>query len=276
MNRFLKSTTTRVFAAVMVMLLLGGMLPLLSRGSASPITSAAGLITSPLQGLSVRLSHAVRGFTSHFESSSELQQRVAERDDEIADLRARLVDYHDALARVAFYEEFLELKRENPDFRFAEATIIGVEYIGDSIAAFTLNRGSTSGIEANHPVLMGQYLVGVIAEVGLTTATVHTILNPAVNIAVYDTLTNERGVANAPPTMAAQGFITMPQLDRTTAIAPGYLIATSGLGGIYPRNLILGTVTDIVDGDQGFTLTAIIEPAVNLPALRDVLVLIEQ
>ena len=276
MNRFLKSTTTRVFAALLVMMLLGGLLPLLSRGSASPITSAIGLITSPLQGLSAQLSYAMRDFTSHFESSAELRRQIEARNEEIADLRARLVDYHDAVARVAFYEEFLELKRENPDFQFTEASIVGLEFIGDSIAALTLNRGSASGIQVDHPVLMGQYLVGVVAEAGLTTSTVHTILNPRVNIAIYETLTNEIGVANAPPIMAAQGLTLISELDRTTSIAPGYLIATSGLGGIFPRNLILGTVVDITESDQGISLTAVIEPAVNLSALRDVLVLIEQ
>jgi len=276
MNRLLKTTTTRVFALVLAMLLLGALLPFVMRGTASPITSVVGLITGPLQGLSASLSNALADFTSHFASAAELQARLDERDEELAELRAMLVEYHDAIARLDFYAEFLDLRRENPDFRFAESAIIGIDSIGDSIAAFTLNRGSASGISAGNPVLMGQYLVGVIAEAGLTTSTVHTIVNPRVNIAVYETLTGEIGFANASPELAARGLTSIPQLDRTTAITSGYLIATSGLGGIYPRDLILGVVTDVIDGDQGFYVSAIIEPAVDLTSLRDVLVLVEQ
>ena len=276
MNRLLKTTTTRVFALVLAMLLLGSLLPFALRGNASPITSVVGLITGPLQGLSAMLSNRVADITSHFASSAELQRRLDERDDEIAELRAMLVNYHDAIARLDFYAEFLDLRRENPSFRFAESAIIGIDQIGDSISAFTLNRGAASGISAGNPVLMGQYLVGVIAEAGLTTSTVHTVVNPRVNIAVYETLTGEIGFANASPELAARGLTSIPQLDRATAITTGYLIATSGLGGIYPRDLILGVVTDVIDGDQGFYVTAIIEPAVDLTSLRDVLVLIEQ
>ena len=276
MNRLLKATTTRVFAAVLAMLLLGALLPFALRGRSSPISSVVGLVTGPLQGLSASLSNLVADFTGHFASSTELQRRLDERDEEIAELRAMLVDYHDAIARLDFYAEFLDLRRENPTFRFAESAIIGIDPIGDSIAAFTLNRGTVSGIAAGNPVLMGQYLVGVVAEAGLTTAIVHTVVNPRVNIAVYETLTGEIGFANASPELAARGLTSIPQLDRATAIAPGFLICTSGLGGIYPRDLILGVVTDVIEGDQGFYVTAIIEPAADLTSLRDVLVLIEQ
>ena len=276
MNRLLKTTTTRVFALVLAALLLGSLLPFVLRGTASPITSVVGLITAPLQGLSMSLSNAAADFTGHFASSSELQRLLDERDAEIAELRAQLVDYHNTKQRIAFYEEFLDLKRDNPNFRFAEAAIIGLEPIGDSVAAFTLNRGTASGIRAGNPVLFGQYLVGVVAEAALTTSTVHTVVNPREHIAVYETLTGEIGVASASPELAARGLTAISQLERTTAITTGYLICTSGLGGIYPRDLILGVVTDVIDGDQGFYVTAIIEPAVDLTSLRDVLVLIEQ
>jgi len=276
MNRFLKTPAARVFAAVMALLLLGALVPLISRGTASPVTSAVGLLASPLQSISAALSNQIHTFSGRFASATHLQQIIDERDEELAELRAQLVDYHDALRRLEFYEEFLELKRENPDFRFAEAAVIGVEPIGDSVSEFTLNRGTISGIQAGQPVLFGHYLVGVISEAGLTSATVRTVVHPQVNIAVFETLTNEIGVANASPELAARGLTAIPQLERTTAITAGYLIVTSGLGGIYPRNLILGTVTEIIDGEQGFYAAAIIEPAADLTSLRDVLVLIEQ
>jgi len=276
MNRFLKTPAARAFAAIMATLLLGALLPLIIRGTSSPVTSALGLVTGPLQGLSMSLSNAAKDFAGYFASADALRQRVNERDEEIAELRAKLVEYHDVMRKNELYEEFLELKRENPQFQFSEASIIGIEPIGDSVAAFTLNRGSVSGIRAGHPVLLGQYLIGRVAEVTLTTSTVYTIINPRVHIAAYETLTGEIGVANSTPELAGQGLAAIPQLERTTAITTGYLICTSGLGGVYPKNLIIGTVIDVVDGDQNFYVTALVQPAVDFHALRDVLVLIEQ
>jgi len=276
MNRILKSPATRALALVLAMLLLGGLLPFFARGTSSPISSAVGLITSPLQTAATWLASTARDMSAPFASASYLQDLVAQHEEEIDALREQLVNYHEALARAARYAELLEIKAEHTDWQFQPASVIGVEHSAGAVVAFTLNRGSLSGIRAGMPVIRGRNLVGVVAEVGITTATVHTVLNSHVNIAVYETLTNEIGVASATPELAMQGYIAIAQLDLTTAIAAGRLIATSGLGGIFPRNLIVGTVARMQPGDQHLHLTAIIEPALDFTTLRDVFVLTEQ
>ena len=275
MKRFWKNAAVRAFAAVLAALAAGSLLSLALRGKSSPFTSAVGLVTSPLQGLCASLANYAKDFAAYFKSSAALQEQLAEKEAELADLRGRLVGYDNAIQKLTTYEKFLELKTENPDFQFAEANIIGLDAAGQ-FSTFTLDKGSASGIKVNDPVLYGKYLVGVVTKTELTTCTVETILNPAVNVSVYETASGEIGTANATAQLGQQGLCAVPQLPRTTAILPGAYISTSGRGGIYPKDLLLGKVTDVIDDDQNVSAIAIVEPAADFAALRDVFVLIGQ
>jgi len=277
LKRFWKNAAVRVFAAVVAMLSVGTLLSFALRGKSSPFTSAVGLLASPLQGLCASLADYAKDFAAYFKSSAALQEELEKKEAELASLRERLVDYDDIKHKNETYIKFLELKTEKPDFRFAEASIIGEDPAGRfRFSTFTLGKGSASGIQVNNPVLYGKYLVGVVVKVGLTTCTVETILNPRVSVAIYETATGEIGTENTTAQLGEQGLCAVTQLPRTTAIIPGAQICTSGWGGIYPKDLILGTVTDVVDDDQNVSAIAIVQPAVDFAALRDVFVLIGQ
>jgi len=277
LKRFWKNAAVRAFAAVLAALTAGSLLSLALRGNSSPFTSAVGLVTSPLQGLCASLADYAKDFAAYFKSSTVLQEELAKKEAELASLRERLVGYDDAKQKLSTYERFLELKTENPEFQFAEASIIGEDPAGRfKFSTFTLNRGSASGIRVNNPVLYGKYLVGVVVKTGLNTCTVETTLNPQVSVPIYETATGEIGTANTTAQLGQQGFCAVTQLPRTTAIIPGALICTSGWGEFYPKDLILGTVTDVVDDDQNVSAIAIVQPAADFAALRDVFVLIGQ
>jgi rod shape-determining protein MreC len=275
MKRFWKNAAVRVFSAVLAMLAAGSLLSLALRGKSSPFTSAVGLVTGPLQGLCASLANYAKDFFAYFESSAVLQEKIAALEAELAETRERLVGYDDTKKKLATYEKFLELKTEHPDFQFAEAGIVGLDPAGQ-FGTFTLGRGSLSGIRVNNPVLIGKYLVGVVVKTELTTCTVETILNPHVSVSVYETASGEIGTANTTALLGQQGLCAVQQLPRTTAIIPGAIICTSGRGGIYPKDLILGVVTDVVDDDQNVSAIAIVQPAADFAALRDVFVLIGQ
>jgi len=272
LKKFLKTASARTFALLFAALTLGSLLSLGLRGRGSPITSAAGLILSPLQGISASFLRSFQGIGRYFKSSAALQEELARRDAEIASLRERMVDYHKALKENEFLNEFLEIKRENADYKFAKATIIGTDPAGH-YTTYTLNRGSFSGIKVNDPVLINKYLVGVITKAELTSSTVETILNPNTKVSVYNTASGAMGVTDNTVAWAKEGHIIVPQLERSTFIDAGDLLATSGLGGIYPKDLIVGTVREILD--EPVSATAVVTPAADFKKLTDVIILID-
>ena len=273
MKRFFKLAAVRAFAALMALLAAGSLLSLALRGRSSPLTSAVGLVTGPLQGLSASLANAMKDVGAYFISSKALQDVIAGQSGEIAALRERQVDYDELRRLNEVYAKYLKLSEENPDFRYVKATITQTDPSGQ-FGTFTLGRGSLSGVKVQNPVLDGKYLVGVVVKVDLNSCTVQTILNPKVSVAVYETVSNELGVAENTAALAEHGLCAVPQLARTTSIIPGALICTSGLGGVYPKDLILGTVTDVTD--DSISATAIVQPAADFASLRVVFILTEQ
>ena len=65
----------------------------------------------------------------------------------------------------------------------------------------------------------------------------------------------------------------MSGLSQETAVAAGGIVCTSGLGGIFPRDLIVGTITEIQNESSDVSLYGVIEPSVNVRSLNDVFII---
>lgn len=272
MIRFLKSTAFKIFAVVAAALLAGSVFALASRSGSSPLTSITSFVFGPLQRASSYVAAEFANLPISFKSSSALAKEVEELEKQIDSLTEQLVDYEEIKHKNEFYQEFLEIKQEHSDYTFAEAAIIGRD-AANHMGSFTLNKGSTSDISVNDPVIYGKYLVGVVASVTPTRCTVNTILNPKVNVSAYEVRTRDLGFVTSTVALAEEGHCHMPGLSTSTAITAGGIICTSGVGGIFPRDLIVGTVVDIVDGTVDISASAIIEPGVDFEEITDVFII---
>ena len=182
------------------------------------------------------------------------------------------MDYEEVVYKNAFYKEFLELKEEHEDYEFAEAAVIGRDS-ADKFSTLTLNRGSAGGIAVNDPVIYGKYLVGVVASVTPTQCVVNTILNPSVNVSAYETRTREVSYVTTTTQLSDEGHCSFTNLSAGTAVTDGGIVCTAGVGGVYPSDLIIGTVVDIVDASVDISASAIIEPGVDFSQLTDVFII---
>ena len=99
------------------------------------------------------------------------------------------------------------------------------------------------------------------------------LLNPQINVSAIESKTRETAYVTTDSEQSKNGACIMAGLERTTLIAPGGIIITSGIGGIYPKGLIIGTVTQVVESEYDLTSYAIVEPGVDLRGLEDVFVI---
>lgn len=274
MIRFLKSTAFKIFAAAVAALLAGSVFALLSRGGSSPLNRVTGFIFSPVSRAATYVASEFSKLPISFKSSSSLAAEVDELEGEIDRLKEQLVDYEQAKHKNEFYQEFLGLKEEHSDYKFAEAAVIGRD-AADRFETFSLNKGSLDGISVNDPVIYGKYLVGVVASVTETQCTVNTILNPKVNVSAYEVRTRDLGFVTSTVALAEQGCCEMPGLSSSTSVTAGGIVCTSGVGGIFPRDLIIGNIIDVVDGTVDISASAVIQPGAQLDRITDVLIITE-
>ncbi len=274
MKQFFKSGRFKGFLVVFVALILGIIAAAATEGGSSPASYALGTLFSPLHKASAYVSNSLSDFSVYFRSAKVYSERVSELEKQIADTQEELVGYEQAKQQLALYEEFLELKNERPEFEFASAKVIATDS-SELFGSFTLDKGSLDGIAVNDPVIYGKYLIGAVVTVKPTYCVVDTILNPDVNVSAYEVRTREQGFATTDAKLSADGLCRLSGLVRSTSVAAGGVVCTSGIGGIYPADLIIGIVREVRDDTRDISSYAVFEPQVDIPSLRDVFIITE-
>lgn len=272
MNRFFKSTTFRVLLAVAVLLLCATVLATVTNKATSPLTNALSFLTSPLQEATSFIYSKFDGVTGGFISSKSYQERISELEQQVADYQKQLVDYEKTKKQLSSYEEFLDVREKNPDFTWVYSTVIGRDS-ADMFGSFTINKGSLDGIKVNDAVIYSEYLVGVVTEVNPTSAVVRSISDPSVNVAAYEIRTGELGYVSSSYDTAVNGGCRLSGLDKATGVSKGGIVCTSGTGGIFPKDLIIGTVSAVEQSSTDLTSYATLNLAVDSKDIHDCFVI---
>lgn len=274
MRKFYQSSALKVFISVIVAIVLGAVIAALSHSNNTPLSSATSTVLSPLQSFSSYLSYKFSNFYDNFKSSATLAEENRNLKEQIEKYQEEVIDYNETKNKLDTYEDFLGVKEENPDFIFESAIIISRDST-DLNESFSLNKGSLDDISVNDPVIYGKNLVGVVVSVSPATCTVKTIANPDVNISIYESYTGEVGYSTGTGDSKDKVYAKIPGLKKDTSISPNGIVCTTGSGGIYPKDLIVGTIVSIENSSDGISTHAAVRSALDISALTEVFVIKE-
>ena len=272
MKDFLKSIAFKALA-VAALFLVGVMIYAASTGGAAtiPATIVSAVVT-PLQSIAAGISDGVNSFIGIFTDSGKLREENSRLQSEINALRENQVEFDETKRQLELYRQFLELKEQNPDYKFADARVVAVDP-SEKYYNFTINAGSLKGVKAGDPVITPAGLVGVAYDVALDSARVRTILDPTTQVSAYVSRTGDEGTTGGTVTLAREGLLRINYLSREGGAAAGDYVATSGKGGIYPRGLLIGEIQSVSPDSDGLTMTAQIQPFADIKNLSSVFVL---
>lgn len=272
MKDFLKSIAFKALA-VAALFLVGVMIYAASTGGAAtiPATIVSAVVT-PLQSIAAGISDGVNSFIGIFTDSGKLREENGRLQSEINALRENQVEFDETKRQLELYRQFLELKEQNPDYKFADARVVAVDP-SEKYYNFTINAGSLKGVKAGDPVITPAGLVGVAYDVALDSARVRTILDPTTQVSAYVSRTGDEGTTGGTVTLAREGLLRINYLSREGGAAAGDYVATSGKGGIYPRGLLIGEIQSVSPDSDGLTMTAQIQPFADIKNLSSVFVL---
>lgn len=273
MRKLFQGATFKLCLVIVAALLIGTGAATLLHGKTTPVNTVVSMLTAPLQHAASFLAQQLSGFSVSFRSSNYYRQELADLQAENDALRDQLVEFEKAKQKNEMYQEFYGLKQEHSDYEFVEAAVIGRDAAADIYTALTLNKGSKAGVAVGDPVIYGKNLVGIITQVSPLQCTVKTLLSTNSNVGVYELGTNESGYVTTTRELSAQGYCRMPGLDAATTIAPGGTVCTSGTTGKFPRDLLVGTVIQVLDDTLDISSYALIQPSAPFSALRDVFII---
>ncbi len=133
-----------------------------------------------------------------------------------------------------------------------------------------LNRGSKDGITLMSPVITNSGLVGYIYRVGLNYSDVLTILDPNNRVDAIVERTRTHGIVEG----VFNYMCSLKYVSRTEPIELGDRLITAGVGGIYPKGVKVGMITNIEQESSGMTLSVEVTPSVDFHQLEEVIVLL--
>lgn len=272
MQKFFKSWYFKVLCGLAVFAI-AIMIRAATSGNAEIFLSqTVSVISQPFLKISSAVTDSVSGFLNRFANAEENYLRVQELEEQLRVANEKLIDYEQKKRENEQFREFLGLKETNPDYDFEPATVIGRDST-NRFYSFTIDKGSMDGIEAADPVITADGLVGIVWEVGLTYSHVRTILDISVDVGVYDISTRDSGILSGDITLSSSKLCKLEYIPKDSGISAGNLIVTSGIGGVFPKDLAVGTVKSITTDSSGLSLTAVIEPTADIENVTDVLVI---
>lgn len=155
-----------------------------------------------------------------------------------------------------------------------EHTMLPAEIIGRDPSGWfktiLVDKGSKDGIAKDTGVITPDGVVGRVIEVGLNSAKVLLLsdVNCYVDAVVKRTRTHGMVVGRG------ENMCTLAYMLKTEDVALGDVIISSGINTIYPRGIIIGTVTKINRDRSGFFQSIEVQPAVDFSKLHEVLIVL--
>jgi len=137
-----------------------------------------------------------------------------------------------------------------------------------------LGAGRSAGVSPFEPVLAADGLIGVVRSAGPRTALVMTWAHPdfrASAMTVDGAITGIVGVT--PDASIREPMLELRGVPYRDSVAVGTLVITSGLGGVYPRGLPIGTVVGVARQSTGWERIYLVRPAAAPARVSHVLVL---
>ena len=234
-----------------------------------------GVVLMPLQKVTSALSGGIGSVWEKYTSIDDVMDRNEQLEAENAELRQQMVDYDRIKAENDAYKALARIQDTNSEASYVSAFVIGRDPL-DEFGGFTLDQGSTDGVAVNDAIISDRgYLLGVVVEVDATSCKVMTILHPSFNAAGVISRTRENGIITGSADYAADGQCVLTNLDRATEARKGDQVITTGLGGVFPANLLVGTVQEVVPEQSGKSSSAVIRPGADPRTVKHVFIVTE-
>jgi rod shape-determining protein MreC len=281
----MKQTPRRSWLPLVLVILGLFLLVLHETGYLAPVESVFSYALDPLQRL---LSRAVEGAGGMFQSvreARELRAEVSELRQEVDDLTVENVRLQETKAEVEQLRAMLNFVSEYPISGYVGADVIGREACdvfpcGDVVGVdpnpylryITINVGSRQGVELGDPVVSGgAKLVGRVAEVRPRTSKVQLLTDTDSSVAVLLQTSRSTGLIVGQP----DGTLRIEYIPQDETVEIEDIVLTSGLGGVMPKGLVVGQVTEVDKKGYELHQAAIVRPAADLRRLEQVLVVTE-
>ena len=226
---------------------------------------AQGLVAKPTNYITSIFSN-IESLLNTYEENKRLKMRL----EDFAVLQAKV---HDLETENASLQELVDKEESLRDYERLHATVIA-RNPDQWEEKIILNKGSSHGVERNMAVMTARGLIGKVTLVTPFTSEVELLYTNNSNYRVSALVQGEKGDVYG----LIEGFeaerneLILKRIDSSVKIEVGEKVISSGLGGIFPKGILIGEVTEITTDDFGLTKMAYVKPAADFSLLDEVII----
>lgn len=193
---------------------------------------------------------------------SELQSQVEALQRENEELREIEGEYR-------LLQDLFNRARESPEFQRLTASIIGYD-TSPIFRSIIIDKGAEDGVHVGLPVESARGLVGQVYRTSGHSAMVILITDNISSIPARLGASRATGIVRGG---GLGGAMSMDWIDLEAQIEPGEVVLTSGLGGRFPEDMVIGRITEVERHEAELFQRSIIQPAVDFDSLEMVFVI---
>lgn len=264
----MKTSFPRSLQAIIIAVIAIGLVALALGGYFNPLTSWFQRLTVDAQTWFSNRYLAFVDFLTVPRDVASLRQRNAALEAEVAQLQSEVITLQQQVTEVEILSALLKFASANPQYSYTGATVIGRDP-SPFYRYVIVNIGSNDGILPGMPVVTNQGLVGRVDAVIAEAARVQLITDSGSTLNVRLQTSNTEAMLVGSVT----GALSLDMIPQGAAVQPGDVVLTSGLGGGFPPNLLVGQVVSVRKLEYELFQQASIQPNVDFSRLQFVLII---
>ncbi|MGV8057865.1 MAG: rod shape-determining protein MreC [Smithellaceae bacterium] len=265
---FFRNYKTIIFIVILlvtVLIVLSSSLK--QKAPAGLITKVVLEVASPVQNVLTASVKAVSDAWSRYLLLVGIEEENRNLKKKIDDMKSQLILYQEGYLEAQRLRDLLALKN-NYDFAFVTARVIGRQQVALSKTVL-INKGTASGIKTGQPVMAGPGLVGRVIDVSWHAAKVLPLSDESSNI---DAIVQRNRIQGIIRGAGSRGCL-LRYISKTQDVKEGDIIVSSGIGGVFPKGMMIGQVSLVDKQEAGLFLKINVTPAIDFSKLEEVVVL---
>ena len=251
-------------------------------GRGSLVSDAVHIITSPFQNFALIVKDSFSGIAAYFTEFNKMKEEIEELRAKLEDAESQLLDTRRLRDENETLMTFYELKRTRPDYKMQNARVTARDP-GNHISSLTIDKGTAQNLAKDMPAIaargtesgMEKYvIVGYVSEAAGLSAKVVPFIRTGASIGAYVERTGEAVIVEGNFELEKKGLCRISGMPKGV-LEVGDKIYSSGSGGIYPEDLYIGEVIELVANPLSRTMTGYVKPAVNFEEVKNLMIILE-
>ncbi len=261
----LKNYKTIIFVVIiMAVVLIVLSYNLKQRSSAGLITKVVLEVAAPVQNVLNASVKSVGDAWDRYLFLVGMEEENRNLKKKIDDMKSQLILYQEGYLEAQRLRNLLALN-DAYNFNFVTARVIGREQVALS-KTILINKGTADGLKAGMPVMAAPGLVGRVIDASWHAAKVLPLIDENSNIDAIVQRNRTQGIIRG----AGSRGCVLRYISKIQDVKEGDIIISSGIGGVFPKGMMIGQVNHVDRQEAGLFLRINVTPSIDFSKLEEV------